>query len=248
MFLKIGDAGPASIAYKDGDILCVFSNRRIKCANAGNYCNPWDHVKNVNGYLDNDTLPYFFYEKVSQYRMEKIGNTVKRITIATSLEEDASGERDWKDYIKKRLVAWKNKDTRNGKPFFGTPGNEIWYDGSLDQTEATIDLLITDIKNNSEKTDADFVYFPAQHKDLKYHLGLAINNPTELEAAALVASDIDMTDPRKPVLIRKRNNMVSWQDITEISGSTQARISDNTVSVNLRNNGEHTRTDIVVEK
>ena len=79
-------------------------------------------------------------------------------------------------------------------------------------------------------------------------MGLAINNPTEAEAVSLLESDFDNTDPDNPILLKRRKNMVSWRDIAEVSGSTQTRISDSTVSVNLRNNGEHTRTDIVVEK
>jgi len=243
IYIHVGSGGPDESSYSDGDVIQVFTDCCIKSRNCQNIINPWDFHRNSHGLLDLGTLQQRYYELTHEYRFERIGNTVKRIDLLNSKEQDVSINMDIPIFMSDRYRTWKKKQ-RRGKPMFGSKGKEVWYGGEIDHSEPVFDKLIIDIKNKMGKTDSDFDSFKGATKTLKYHLGLKINNLKRSEADAMTAEVKDQDG----TVITKRTNKVSWKEIGEISGNSINRILDKDIKVDLRSKGLHLLEDIVQQK
>jgi len=107
--LKIGDSeNPAG--YKDGDILCAFSDHRIASAHLGNICHPKFAVRDSRSKLiaPGTSLVETMYLETRQYKFEAItegGNRkLKRIVMADLTEEIFDDDPTL--YITRRRQEW----------------------------------------------------------------------------------------------------------------------------------------------
>lgn len=92
LLLKVGDRSPADWDYKDGDVLCAFNRRRIRCVHAEHLC----HVKaagfNGGGLRPANSLARDFREACCQYRNERVSRyEIDRVDIATGSRERLTG-------------------------------------------------------------------------------------------------------------------------------------------------------------
>ncbi len=93
LVLKIGSRGTnLNRDYQDGDIMCAFNARRIRCVHAQHIC----HRKNAGGgvgvHRDNNHVARDWFELTRQYRFERVSRTeIHRVTLATLDEEIITG-------------------------------------------------------------------------------------------------------------------------------------------------------------
>jgi hypothetical protein len=246
LVLMVGSHKPGDeTAYQDGDILCAFNDKRIKSVHAQHIAHParWD--KNGDGYLDLNSLPYKVLNRIYQYRFERLSKTeVQRITIATSEVEDVSDQMDVDLFIRRRRPAWLGAGQR-GLALFSAPGAEVWFGGKVDWSG--VDNVWDDIEADTDKRKADHTYFPLTDTELGNFLGLAVDDMSDEAAADLVAPEME-GEGEEITTVKKRKNMVSWKDIAELSGGSIAEIETPGHRYEVRNEGVHAMTDLVVGK
>ncbi len=230
--LKVGKGAN----YKDGDILCAFNSRRIRCTHAQHIC----HVKQAGGGVgvlrDNAHVARDWFEHTAQYRFERVSRMeIKRITIAT-LDEvifsnkpiEVDGKMQHMDvplYIAYRL-------THNRHKIFGTPGAEVWYGGRTDVSNTKMSLVWNAIEMKTAFREVNFMLWPASHKDLISHLFVTTNDFDEDTANDLVKAQWDIMDPDAPFRIHKRRRYIDWHDVAETKD--YMNIEDRSLLVDLR--------------
>lgn len=246
VLLKVHTDNPNS--YNDGDIVCAFNDNSIKRVFSELITNPHRWDKNGDGYLDEGSLPYKMFKKRNQYRFERRGiETVVRILNEDESEEDVSSQMAVREFIAKRRVAWLGPGQR-GLPLFGTPGYEIWFGGNTKTEEAVINSVWDDIENDTPNHRDNHIYWPLTPNELGNFLGLATDNFTDEESGELTSPEIDDSDPENPVTVFKRKKKVEWRDVPEISGDSVDCIETRGLVYEVRNEGVHNRSEIIVTK
>jgi hypothetical protein len=230
--LKIG----AGANYIDGDILCAFNSRRIRCVHAQHIC----HVKNAGGGIgalrDNAHVARDWFEHMRQYRFERVSRTeIKRILLSSMKEVLIDGtpklidgkmqHMDVSLYIVRRLAHKRHK-------IFGSPGAEVWYGGRTDVSDAKLTLVWNAIETKTAFREVDFPLWPVGSQDLISHLFVTVDDFNEAEADDLVSPELDLTDPKDPIVVKKRRRYIDWK--ASIDSAEHTKIEDKTVSVDLR--------------
>jgi hypothetical protein len=223
--LKVGPGA----GYEDGDILCAFNRRAIRCVHAQHICHVKAAARNGDGLLLLTHHARDWFEHTHQYRFERISATEIRRTDLTTLAEDVlSGTpNEAGEHIDVPLFIERRKQ-QAGHYLFGTDGAEVWYGGSKDFSHAKLDLVWIAIETKTPQREADFPDWPAGIQDLKSHLFLRMNDMDDDAAQTLVAPAMD-----GPTVVSKRARKVSWRDHRELTAHI-ANIDDPTVSVDLR--------------
>ena len=73
--------------YKDGDILCAFNSRRIRCTHAQHICHVKQAGGGIGGLRDNAHVARDWFEHTHQYRFERVSRTeIKRILLSDMSE------------------------------------------------------------------------------------------------------------------------------------------------------------------
>ena len=230
--LKIG----AGSNYLDGDILCAFNSRAIRCTHAQHIC----HVRQAGGgagVLRDDThVARDWFEHTHKYRFERISLTeIKRILLSDMSEEVFSNtprrvdgkaqHMDVESYVARRL-------NHEGHKIFGTPGAEVWYGGRTDVSDTVMTLVWNSIETKTAFREIDFPLWPAGVKDLLSHLFITVDDFDEAAASDLVSPELDETDPENPITIKKRQRHMNWRD--EVPTREHADIENSNVKVDLR--------------
>ncbi len=230
--IKVGTVGH----FVDGDILCAFNSRRIRCTHAQHVC----HVKNAGGgrgvLRDNIHVARDFFEHTHKYRFERVSRTEINRTTLSTLDEVTLSDRpklvdgkmqhmDVPLFIARCLEHERHR-------MFGAPGAEVWYGGTKDFSDAAMTLVWNAIETKTPLREVNFQRWPAGTQDLISHLFITADDFDEAEADDLVSSEIDETDPDDPILIKKRRRHIDWRDVVDLGD--QANVEDKTVSVDLR--------------
>lgn len=221
----------AGANYEDGDVLCAFNLRRIRCTHAHHIC----HRKFAD-MRDPNSVARDFYEITHQYRFERVSRTeIKRVTLATmdevvisntpTLIDGKMQHMDVEEYVRRRLRHPNHK-------VFGEPGKEFWYGGRQDYSSAKVDLVWDAIELKTPNVRTDFVRWPAGSQELKSHLFLPFKEFSDERAEALVAPELDTTDPDNPIVVKKRKLSVPWRD--HVKRGDQRKVEDKTQTVDLR--------------
>ena len=234
LVLKIGSISANPRHYQDGDILCAFNSRYIRCVHAQHLC----HVRLAGGgkgvHRNDAHIARDWYEKTHQYRFERVSSTeIRRITLADLTEELINGTPRMIDgrmqhihveqYVARRLAHESHR-------IFGSAGAEIWWGGRSDKSDAAMGLVWNAIETKTDFREVDFTRWPAGTQDLKVHLAVLVDNFTDAEAAILVAPEFDKTDPNKRA--RKRKRFVDWRD--ELPARDRSNILNKDTTVDLR--------------
>ena len=213
LIIKIGTRGPDPV-YQDGDIISAYHNRAIRSLHAQHICNPNNFGFKPDG-LRSDSLAKFFFETTRKYRMERISRTqVNRINIATLEAETISDVPNAKgEYIDVGLFL-RRKLLHPKHLIFGTPGNEIWYGGATDYTNANLDVVWTGIESRTTNVESDFRLCPLGIQDKKSFLALRVDDFTDSESIQYTTpvEDVTGTTPDgDPIIevVQKRNWLVN---------------------------------------
>lgn len=234
--IKIGDQGGDDPArYRDGDVLCAFSNRRIRCTHAQHICHVRAAGFTTDGLRPNDSLAEKMLQRTRQYRFERLDlRTMKRITLATMDEEVLSHTPNAKgeyihvpEFVERRLA-------HSHHAMFGSPGREVWYGGRTYYDNDKMNLVWNDIETYSAFREVDHVLWPVGSDDLRVHFFCSCNDMTDAEAEELVAPQVDEKDPENPITEKRRSYKVAWRDLSGLSIGTQDDVTDVAKSVDIR--------------
>lgn len=129
-------------------------------------------------------------------------------------------------FIERRLLHPRHR-------IFGTPAAEFWHGGRIDTSHAKLDIVWNAIETKTPHREIDFPDWPAGVQDLKSHLLLRMNDMADADAEAMIAPDLDLTDPDNPITVRKRARMIPWRSHRELVPHI-ANIDNPAVSVDLR--------------
>ena len=247
--LKVGDTP----TYKDGDILCAFNSRRIRCCHAQHICHRMNAGGGVAAHRDNNHVARDWYELTSQYRFEQVSSSeVDRITIATSdvvridstprMIDGKMQHMNVEEYVARRLLHPRHK-------MFGTWGAAVWYGGRTDVSNATLDKVWTAIETKTAERESNYPRWPAGTQDLKEHLFVAVDDFTDAEAETLVEPDIEVTGVSldgddTTVTHAKRKRKVAWKALPQFSLSA-ANVENPALTVDVRDSFELARASVV---
>ncbi|MDP3911641.1 MAG: hypothetical protein Q8Q14_14745 [Gemmatimonadales bacterium] len=232
----------AQSGYGDGDVLCAFSRRRIRCCHAAMLC----HVRKAGvtrAGLRRDGLARDAQEIVYQYRFARVSAAdVERTDLATGdvvtfgpTPTIIDGKRQHMD-----VAAFVRRRVRHANHrVFGTPGREVWYGGRQDMSDAALDRVWARIEHHTGRRDDEPVHtrWPLTPHELRVFLAVPMEDFTDDEAAPWVAPEYDDSDPENPVLVSKRRHRVAWRDLMplDIPPTTRAEdVLNRTKSVDAR--------------
>lgn len=239
LLIKVG----AGANFEDGDILCAFNRRRIRCCHAQHICHVRVAPRNGGGLIRTDAVARDWFEATHEYRFERVSpNELDRVTIATGERERLSDKPNAKGQaIDVRLFIVRRK-RRPDNYLFGEDGAEIWYGGRIDVSHAKLDLVwqAIEAKSPHRENDEDFQVWPAGIQELKSHLFVPVVDFSDVEAEALVEPwtepDPTAEDPDATRVVKKRNIGCNWRvaAVLDRLGVTEADVSDKSKSIDKR--------------
>jgi len=118
---------------------------------------------------------------------------------------------------------------------YGTVSQEYWFNGRMDMSTACCDILWPEIEARGHAVRADNQMWPHHNtrnqNELKTILCVPCNDFDETVKAALIKPVFDLTNPKKPIIIKKRECYCDIEnDIVPLLGGTasqkQALIDD----------------------
>lgn len=225
--LKIGRGAN----YDDGDILCAFNLRRIRCTHAQHICH-----RRLADMRDLNSVARDWYEITHQYRFERVSRTeIKRVTLATMDEVIIDGTPRLIDGKMQHMAVEEYVRRRRSHPrhkLFGEKGKEFWYGGRHDFSQPKVDLVWDAIEAKTPNVRTGFNRWPVGRQDLKSHLFLPVTDFDDTEAVRLVAPELDETDPDNPIVLQKRLRQVHWRDY--VPTRDHSRVEDKAIEVDLR--------------
>ena len=240
----------AGSGYEDGDVLCAFNRRRIRCTHAQHLCfiKSGDRLSDMDadGIMPVDHVSQDWHEATHEYRFERLSQTEAQIV---RLADNAvirfesgkpfigfDGTTQQMDI--EAFVARKRKAQQF--PVFGKLGQELWYGGRIDVSDKALDTVWTAIERKTGRREAEstFQFWPAGVQELKSHLFIPVDEFDDVEAEALVAPWIDEKDPENPVMIKKRIVRGNWRSVLSALGTSEADVLDRTKTVDRRRDVE----------
>jgi hypothetical protein len=190
--LKVED----SPVYKDGDVLCAFNRRRIRCAHAEHVVAPHKAGFNRDGLRPAASLAARALELTRQYKFQRVNRTtVRRTNLRTgSIEELSNRPNANGEYINVPMfIASHVKHERHG--IFGIKGREFWYGGKTYTTHTELDLVWAEIENRTPHKEVDFDLWPAGRLDLMQYLFVAVDDDFDDNVAeSLVEPELEVDD------------------------------------------------------
>ncbi|WP_455387612.1 hypothetical protein [Petrachloros mirabilis] len=230
--IKVG----AGSNYDDGDVLCAFNRRAIRCVHAQHICHYRRAKRNVSGLILNTEVARDYFELTHQYRFERVSaDTVKRVILSSGAEEllgntpNGSGERiDVRAYVRRRKLQPNHR-------LFGEDGREVWYGGSVDLSSRVLDRIWAKIEEKTAHRESSYDLWPAGVLDLKHHLMIPVADFDDATAEQYVRPVLDETNPDNPIRLKKRAVQVAnLADIATDLGVTESSIRDREQSIDKR--------------
>lgn len=239
IIIKIGEGSN----YQDGDILCAFNRRIIRCCHAEHICHPWKAGLTAECLRPGDSPAEWFEAITSQYKFERISKTeVRRTDMTTDNKPTIHGpvgkeHIDVEEFLKRRRKA-KAPDGGPKLAIYGTLGAERWYGGRRDVSNAKLDAIWTKIEELTERREdeTEFSLWPFGFLDIRHHLAVRVEEFTDTEANAMVASLVDdkqVDDNGSPIVVAKRKMQVKWRDLLDVIGATENDVLDRTKPIGM---------------
>ena len=228
--------------YESGDVLCAFSDKKIKITHAQHVCHPRNNLVNTDGYLLTDNVTQKYMERTALYKFERVSHyEVLRTNLSTlDSETFGVGQIDVPQFLSRRRA--NRTEGRTKLPIFGTDGNEIWYGGTRIITDAIVSGLWDDIEllTDELRTETHHTLWTFGRLEVRHMLPIRIDNFTDQEAADMVRPrfDVDNNGDRiknskgEDIEVARRNIKVDWRrDLLDDLQLTEAQILDMTILV-----------------
>lgn len=243
LLLKVGDQGPDPM-YRDGDILCAFNSRRIRCCHAQHICHVRTAQRNSSGLILNSELARDWFEATHQYRFERVSPTqLRRRNLWTGdidILSDKPNERgeaiDVAMFVRRRK---RKPDHR----LFGVDGREIWYGGRIDTSDAKLSQVWQAIEGKSQYRETSYRRWPTGQQERKSHLLIETD---DFDDAAAV--DLESPEVEGDAIIRKRRNRIEWRSKLSLSAADIDAAQDRSREFDLRDRGTFLRSQVVTRK
>jgi hypothetical protein len=217
LIIKVNDNGPDP-AWRDGDILHCFNQRRIRWTWAEELCHPKYFGFKRDGLRPN-SLALKYLQHTHQYQYTRVThNEILRYEMRTgkidiiNATPNAKGEYCHVDtYIKRRLAHPRHR-------IFGSPGKEEWYLGHKDFSAEVMERVWADIEADTGFSETMFTRFPLAWETLKTVLVLQIPELSDAECQEYEKEvREDSIDPIKgrpiQILRKRRDYMVPYRDL-----------------------------------
>lgn len=243
LVLKVGDSVNPD-GYKDGDILCAFSDHRIACVHLEHLCHPKLAVRNKRTKLiaPGSALVETLHSEGYQYRFEPVMDggrrKLKRIVLADLSEEifdeNPSRPETVSLYIRRRLRFGK-------KAMFGEPGNEYWFGGRVSMTPAKVSNVwdAVELVTSHGRTDPIRKAWPMGSREGFDFLYIRSRDFSEVKRHEYEAEDVDETDPENPIVLAKRKHRIDWEADLGFSVGSRTEIKDRDIYTDKRLNSLH---------
>lgn len=238
LLLKIGTVGPDP-AYQDGDIVIAQNRRRVRHIHADELCHPRLAERGAGARISLDSLARRMNDELYQYRNERIGPlTIARYNLFAGGDPDiiTAPDIDVPAFVARRLAVGPTQ-----QKIFGAEGAEVWYGGHMRLTNADLDRVWAKIEEHSAHRESNFGDRPLGPVEARTMLAVRVDDFDDDEAAALVSSVIDDTDPENIVRVRKRARKVNWKQLPGMSAQRIAQIEDRQQAVDIRAERKHPR-------
>lgn len=252
LVLKIGDRSDRPDDYKDGDILCAFSDRRIRCVHTENICHPRKAQRNASNLIIASTIARDWFERTHEFRFERVSATeIRRVVIATGAEEiigptpNKAGEA-----MDVRLFLARRKKHPTHR-IFGEDGAEFWYGGRIDVTDAKLSAVWDAIEGKTplRRNAAAFTKWPAGEQELKSHLFIPSDNFDDATAEELIAPELSDPDAKgEQIVVQRRLHRIDWKAKLSLAPADIARVQDTAQTIDLRDVTQYTSAAIVDRK
>lgn len=197
LLLKVGPGA----GYEDGDVLCAFNRRRIRCVHAERLCKLDGY--NSDGLRHIGSLGQSLRENIHQYKFQRVtANTIERVNLFDGTIDMFGPESiDVDMFIRRRL---KNPN----HAIFGIAGSEYWYGGNIDTSNDRLDIVWS--KLSVDESTQEFQLWPMGRLDIRHHLAVRVPDFTEEESTALVAPIIEIVGGEEKIFA-KRNIKCDWR-------------------------------------
>lgn len=252
LLLKVGDRGPDP-DYRDGDILCAFNARRIRCCHAQHLCHVRTASRNSSGLIVNSDLARDWFEATHQFRFERISPTqVRRRNLWTADEDMLSGRpNDRGEAIDVGLFVRRRKRNPSHR-LFGVDGREVWYGGKIDLSEAALTTVWQAIEGKSQHREQNYRRWPAGVQERKSHLLIETDEFDDAAGATLESPEAELQQDEAgadvQVTVRKRRHGVDWRRGLSLTAADIEAVQDRTREFDLRERGPFLRAQIVAQK
>lgn len=235
--------------YADGDCLCAFSDRHIRCAHAEMICHPKRSQRSPRGMLVKGSLAWHWMRRTREFRFERLSKTeMVRINQATNERVRFGPESiDLRLYLKRRR---ENKDHQ----LFTDGQTVVWFGGRSDFSAVRINTIWEQIDKQTpwNLTRQRFQLWPMGRLDIRHHLAIRSEAITEKqvrdfteplyrtndngEFAWRIGKEIgfsaaidDPPDDRNDwrlIVARKRRRRIAWRELLGDISETETRIRD----------------------
>lgn len=245
LLLKVGTVGPEP-AYQDGDIVCAFNRRRTRHVHANALCHPRRAQRQSNGLIAIDHVSRHYMERVHQYKFERVNhNTVVRTNLWTG-DVDVVGAtpNDKGEVIDVDLYVRRRRQAQ-GFGLFGSEGAEVWYGGSQRLDNATMTAVWNAIEEHSPEREANYGLWPLGTEELKHFLAIHVDDFDDAEEQALVAPEVDDSDPENVITIRTRHRHLPWRELRGMTSQRIAQVTDRNIPIDIRSERKHVRSQQV---
>lgn len=197
-------------AYKDGDVVDVWTRFDIARTWAEALCNPRNAGFNADGLRAVTSLTHRYLMIAMKYRCRRTGtDTYERRNIATD-EIEVFARGDLGD-----IIARKRK--HSGHMIFGQYGREIWFAERIELTPLRVRAAWTAIQNNSAHREINYRLAPTGTEGIRQFGWVSLDDVTREDAAALLEPEYgeepDGRGGTQQRIVRRRKNKVPWRDL-----------------------------------
>jgi len=202
--LKVNDGSD----YSDGDVLCAFNRRRIRCCHAQHVCHPWDAPINSKGFLDGGDHIEKFFQHTREFKFQRVSRyeilRTNLITDETSLLSDVPNEYGEAIYVEEFIRRRLNSKARNGAPklaMFGDIANVIWYGGKTDYSNVKLNLVWNSIETHTPRLESEqeFQLWPMGYYDIRHHLAVRSVDFSDEQAESYISPQLEVDINGDPV-------------------------------------------------
>ncbi len=221
--------------YEKYDILNAFTAKWIARTNAEVLCRQGIGLNNQNR-RDRDTLLEVFLSTIYEYRFERVNpKEVKRIKLSDMSEDIFDSIKD-KDNQRMDVISYIRRRTRKNPNhlMFGRAGREVWYGGNENYTDADLDAIWTEIEGRTPNRRNNFKNHPMGSGDSMSFLSITVDDMDDGTARSLVSSEWDESDPKNPIMVKKRLYKVEFDIDLPMSAITKGKVFDNNIPVDIR--------------
>jgi hypothetical protein len=197
-------------SYEDGDILSAVPWRKVRQERAESLCFAKTIIEGnrkvdrlVDGLYPAGDIAEDYLSTTSQFKYERLNATQNRVTRLSDNDEIVFEnnvpfvQHDGKtvsmdmDFFLRRRKAVLNSIGGNGRPIFGTNGNEYYFGGNSNASNANLDTVWTAIESKTaflESVECDKAHFSNYRK----RLVISVNDMTDEEASLIVSPKEDI--------------------------------------------------------